>query len=84
MPEEELVYLFKIVKRVVLAVKDSMEAEGIRVVQNNGSAAGQVIFHFHVHVVTRFEGQKLPSFHDLKIVERSMLEEMAAKIRQIQ
>ena len=51
MPEDELAYLFKIVKRVAHAVKDSFEAEGIRVVQNNGSAAGQVIFHFHVHVI---------------------------------
>jgi histidine triad (HIT) family protein len=51
MPEEELAYLFKIVKRVAFAVKDSMDSEGIRIVQNNGSAAGQVIFHFHVHVI---------------------------------
>ncbi len=50
-PEEDIAYLFKIVKRVALAVRDAMEAEGIRVVQNNGWAAGQVIFHFHVHVI---------------------------------
>jgi histidine triad (HIT) family protein len=51
MPEEEIAYLYKIVKRVAVAVRDSMAADGIRVVQNNGSAAGQVIFHFHVHVI---------------------------------
>ena len=50
-PEEEIAYLFKIVKRVAHAVRDAMAAEGIRVVQNNGWAAGQVIFHFHVHVI---------------------------------
>ena len=50
-PEEELAYLYKVVKRVAVAVRDSMAADGIRVVQNNGSAAGQVIFHFHVHVI---------------------------------
>jgi histidine triad (HIT) family protein len=50
-PEEELAYLSKIVKRVAHAVRDAMAAEGIRVVQNNGYAAGQVIFHFHVHVI---------------------------------
>jgi histidine triad (HIT) family protein len=50
-PEDEIAYLFRIVKRVAHAVRDAMAAEGIRVVQNNGCAAGQVIFHFHVHVI---------------------------------
>jgi histidine triad (HIT) family protein len=49
--EDETAYLFKIVKRVALAVRDSVEAEGIRIVQNNGEAAGQVVFHLHVHVI---------------------------------
>ena len=49
--EEEAAYLFKIVKRVAHAVRDAMDAEGIRIVQNNGGAAGQVIFHLHVHVI---------------------------------
>lgn len=50
-PDEEIAYLYKIVKHVAVAVRDAMAAEGIRVVQNNGWAAGQVIFHFHVHVI---------------------------------
>jgi histidine triad (HIT) family protein len=49
--EEETAYLFKIVKRVAHAVRDAVSAEGIRVVQNNGEAAGQVVFHFHVHII---------------------------------
>lgn len=50
-PEDEVAYLSKIVKRVAVAVRATMAVEGIRVVQNNGSAAGQVIFHLHVHVI---------------------------------
>jgi histidine triad (HIT) family protein len=49
--EDEVASLFKIVKRVAHAVRDAMGAEGIRVVQNNGWAAGQVIFHLHVHII---------------------------------
>jgi histidine triad (HIT) family protein len=49
--EEEAAYLSKIAKRVAHAVKDATGAEGIRIVQNNGWAAGQVIFHLHVHVI---------------------------------
>ncbi len=50
-PEDEAAYLFKIAKRVAHAVRDAMDAEGIRLVQNNGWAAGQVVFHLHVHVI---------------------------------
>ncbi len=50
-PEEEAGYLFKIAKKVAHAVKDAIGAEGIRIVQNNGWAAGQVVFHLHVHVI---------------------------------
>jgi histidine triad (HIT) family protein len=50
-PDDEIAHLFKVVKQVSVAVRDTMAADGIRVVQNNGSAAGQVIFHFHVHVI---------------------------------
>lgn len=49
--EEEVACLFKIVKRVLPAVRDAMGADGIRIVQNNGEAAGQVVFHLHVHVI---------------------------------
>jgi len=51
MPVDEVAYLFKVVKRVAHAVRDGLNAEGVRIVQNNGSAAGQVVFHFHMHVI---------------------------------
>lgn len=50
-PDDVLASIFSVVKKVSMAVRDAMAAEGIRIVQNNGSAAGQVIFHFHVHVI---------------------------------
>ena len=50
-PEEEVGYLFKIVKRIACAVNDAISVEGIRIMQNNGEAAGQVVFHLHVHVL---------------------------------
>ena len=49
--EKEAAYLFMITKRIAQAVEDAMGAEGIRIVQNNGEAAGQVIFHLHVHII---------------------------------
>lgn len=49
--EEEAAYLFKVTKRVAQAVKDAIGNEAIRIVQNNGKDAGQVIFHLHIHII---------------------------------
>jgi len=81
-PEKLLSHIFEIAKKVSFAVKAATEADGISIIQQNGKAAGQDIFHLHVHVVPRFEGQVLPHFRDLKVVERPKLEEMAQKVRQ--
>jgi len=51
LPDEQISHLFRVVKKVGVGVRDAVSAEGIRLVQNNGVAAGQVIFHFHVHVI---------------------------------
>lgn len=68
--EEEVVHLSKIVKKVAYAVRKAVSAEGIRIVQNNGEAAGQVIFHLHVHVIPMYA--ELSSLYNLEIREASV------------
>lgn len=80
-PEKQLSQVHNASKFVASAIKKATKADGISIIQQNGKAAGQDIFHFHVHVVPRFEGQKMPRFSDLKQVEREKLEAMAVKIR---
>jgi histidine triad (HIT) family protein len=81
-PEKELAAVHKVSKLVSLAVKKATRADGISIIQQNGKASGQDIFHFHVHVVSRFEGQKLQPFSELIEVDRAQLDTMARKIKQ--
>lgn len=81
-PEEMLSQIYKVTKQVSIAVKKAINCDGVTIIQQNGKAAGQDIFHIHVHVVPRFEGQKLPSFSSLKEVERSKLNDVAKKMKQ--
>ena len=37
-------------------MKKSLGCEGFNIVQNNGEAAGQTVFHFHVHIIPRYAG----------------------------
>jgi histidine triad (HIT) family protein len=78
-PDGEVANLFKIVKKVAYAVKKGEKAEGISIVQNNGKAAHQVVFHFHVHIIPRYEGQE--AHRPRETPEQIELERVAAKIR---
>jgi histidine triad (HIT) family protein len=81
-PQGLFIQVQKVSKQIALAVKKATNADGISIIQQNGKAAGQDIFHLHVHVVPRFEGQKLQSFSELKEIDRASLDEMAKKIKQ--
>ena len=78
-PDEEASHLAKTVKKVALAVKNAVNAEGIKIVQNNGSAAGQVVFHLHVHVIPEYMGRKTGIPYGTS--QTKELEEVARKIR---
>jgi histidine triad (HIT) family protein len=78
-PEEEAAYLFRIVKKVAGAVRIGVNADGISLVQNNGKAANQVVFHLHVHIIPRYEGQK--SSRPREVVGENAMEKVADSIR---
>lgn len=48
--------LFPLAAKIGQAVKKGLGASGFNVVQNNGTSAGQTVFHLHVHVIPRYEG----------------------------
>ena len=60
-PDDVLAKLFPVVKKIADAVKKGMAVEGINIGMNNGEAAGQVVSHFHIHVMPRSpnDGHKL-------------------------
>jgi len=79
-PNELLAETYIVTKKVAAAVKRATNADGISVVQQNGKAAGQDIFHIHVHVIPRFEGKKMPHFNELAVASREKMDEVAARI----
>ena len=82
-PEELISQVHKVSKQIALAVKKATGADGVTIIQQNGKAAGQDIFHLHVHIVPRFEGEKLAGFNELKLVDRAKLDGIAEVIKQL-
>ena len=54
--EEIAGHVFKVAVKVARALKQSLDLEGLNVVQNNGEIAGQTVFHFHMHLIPRYKG----------------------------
>ena len=42
-------------KKMITKLTDILGCDGSNIVQNNGEAAGQTVFHFHMHLIPRFK-----------------------------
>lgn len=52
--DEDASGLFIVARKVAKALKKNFNCDGVNILQNNGEAAGQTVFHLHVHVVPRY------------------------------
>jgi len=68
--------------RVARAIRDVFAPPGLSVYQANGKPAGQTVFHYHVHLLPRHEGDGMELTWPVKNPPREKLEEYAARIRE--
>ncbi|MBK3495960.1 HIT family protein [Viridibacillus sp. YIM B01967] len=55
MSSEVAANLFSVAPRIANAIKDTFDPAGMNLLNNNGEAAGQTIFHFHLHFIPRYD-----------------------------
>ncbi|MEA3322296.1 MAG: HIT family protein [Bacillota bacterium] len=46
--------LFKVVPKIASSIKEQFEPIGLNLLNNNGEAAGQSVFHYHLHIIPRY------------------------------
>lgn len=46
-------------KKMITKLTDVLGCDGYNIVQNNGEVAGQTVFHFHIHLIPRYEGDEV-------------------------
>ena len=54
--EEVAGRVFKLAKKMATKMTEALGCGGFNIVQNNKPAAGQTVFHFHMHLIPRYEG----------------------------
>ena len=56
LPDEDASKIMIVAKKIATAIEKAYHCDGVNILQNNGEAAGQTVFHIHVHVIPRFKG----------------------------
>ena len=73
--------VFRAAAKVARAIRAAFEPQGLSVYQANGAAAGQTVFHLHIHLVPRYEGDGMALTWPVKNPPREKLADDAEQIR---
>jgi histidine triad (HIT) family protein len=75
-----LTKIIPLVQKVAVAAKSAFNADGVSIAQFNETAGGQTVFHLHVHIIPRYEGQPLNT-HARNIEDNAVLAANAEKLK---
>lgn len=68
-------------KKMAAKMTEALNCDGFNIVQNNGEAAGQTVFHFHMHLIPRYKGDNAGiSWTPGKLTDE-VREEIVAKVK---
>ena len=73
--------VFQTAARLSRAIRKAYAPEGLTLYQANGAAAGQTVYHFHLHLVPRYEKDGMRLTWPAQNPPREQLEANAARLR---
>jgi histidine triad (HIT) family protein len=79
--EVSLIAVAKTTQRVAKAIQDALNPDGLNIIQNNGSAAGQTVFHYHVHLIPRWDGDDAVGLWQPHASDMNQLKALADQIQ---
>lgn len=80
LPEEKAGRVFMLAKKMAAQMKEKLHADGFNIIQNNGTSAGQTVFHFHMHLIPRYENDGAHILWKPTEVTQEELEEVKVQI----
>ena len=75
--DEDIRRVVGMAKRVAVRARDRLDADGVNLLNSTGEAAWQSVFHFHMHVIPRYDGDPLDLPAKPEEAEQDELEEVA-------
>lgn len=84
LPEHMAASAMVLARKLATHMSEALGCDGFNIIQNNGEAAGQTVFHFHMHLIPRYQGdgnQDKICWNHLELSQEEM-EEVYQKLRQ--
>ncbi|MBR4015958.1 MAG: HIT family protein [Anaerotignum sp.] len=72
--------LFALAAKIARAMQAELKFEHMNVMQNNGTVAGQTVFHFHLHLIPRYENDGITIKYTPMDLTDAQIEAMRAKL----
>ena len=81
LPDELAAKAMMLAKKMAKKLTEELGCDGLNIVQNNGAAAGQTVFHFHMHLIPRYEGDQVGLTWTPGTLEADVKEEILQKVK---
>ena len=81
--DDTAAHVFKVAAKISKAYKKALDFDGLNIVQNNGEVAGQSVFHFHIHIIPRYDEDDANIKWTPGTQDTEGLEKIAAKVKEI-
>lgn len=81
LPEETASKIFVLAKKMATVMTDILKCDGFNILQNNGEAAGQTVFHLHVHLIPRYKGDTVNIKWTLGEVNQEVIQSLQKEIQ---
>ncbi|MBQ3546302.1 MAG: HIT family protein [Lachnospiraceae bacterium] len=81
--EEIASKVFVLAKKMATAMTEAFGCDGFNILQNNNEAGGQTVFHFHMHLVPRYEGDGAIKFGKAGEAVEEKLKELEEKVKEV-
>lgn len=82
LPEEVAAKVMVVAKKLAIVMTEMFEADGFNLVQNNNECAGQTVFHFHLHLIPRYENDDVNKFWTPGEADAEELKKWSAQIQE--
>ena len=81
LPEETAGKVMILAKKMATHMKEKLNCDGFNLVQNNGPCAGQTVFHFHYHLIPRYENDGQHILWEPKNADENTQKELCRLLR---
>jgi histidine triad (HIT) family protein len=78
--DADLIATARTTQRVARAMREKLSADGVNIVQSNGTAAGQEVFHYHVHLIPRWDNDGVFAFWQPQALAKELMQELQSKL----